>query len=115
MFTLTLSFTGSTQAHEDRNLARKLTPAERKEKKLQKLVGDAQEGEATLVSVYRVRRLKSPQMRFKVHVNAEVRPPVPHFIGLDIWVWSMCTNLSAWDRLLPQTAKSKGRSAEGWH
>eukprot|EP00884_Botryococcus_braunii_P015893 jgi/Botrbrau1/2988/Bobra.0026s0049.2 len=59
------------QAHEDRNLARKLTPMEKKEKKLKKLLGDAEAGVATMVSVYRVRFLSTPQLRFKVSVNAE--------------------------------------------
>lgn len=61
------------QAHDDRNLARKLTPTERKEKKMKKLLGDAEAGVATMVSVYRVGTLSSPQLRFKVSVNAEVR------------------------------------------
>ena len=41
------------QAHDDRNEARKLTPAERREKKHAKLVGEL--GPDTLVAVYRVR------------------------------------------------------------
>lgn len=61
------------QAHDDRNLARKLTPMERKEKKMKKLLGDAEAGVATMVSVYRIGSLSSPQLRFKVSVNAEVR------------------------------------------
>jgi hypothetical protein len=40
------------QAHDDRNEARKLTPSERREKKLTKLIGEA--GPDTLVAVYRV-------------------------------------------------------------
>lgn len=63
----------ASQAHEDRNLANKKTPAERREKKIEKLVGAATEGEATPVSVYRVNRLESKQHRFKVRINAEVR------------------------------------------
>ncbi|KAK9829066.1 hypothetical protein WJX72_003724 [[Myrmecia] bisecta] len=59
------------QAHDDRNLSRKLTPAERKEKKMNKLVGEAGEGSAELVSVYCVRDLSHPQNKFKVRVNAE--------------------------------------------
>ncbi len=65
------------QAHGDRNLARKLTPAERSEKKRRKLLGDAAEGEAPTVSVYRLARLASKQHRFKVHRNAEVRALLP--------------------------------------
>lgn len=60
------------QAHEDRNLANKLTPAERREKKIRKLTGAAEEAEAMHVSVYRVKDLSHPQNRFKVKVNAEV-------------------------------------------
>ena len=61
------------QAHDDRNLARQLTPAEKKEKKTRKLLGAAAEGEACPVSVYRIGSLASAQNRFKVRVNAEVR------------------------------------------
>ena len=61
------------QAHDDRNLARQLTPAEKKEKKTRKLLGAAAEGEACPVSLYRIGSLASPQNRFKVRVNAEVR------------------------------------------
>lgn len=60
------------QAHEDRNLARKLTPAEKKEKKLKKLVGEANEGDAPQVAVYRVQDLANRQHQFKVRVNAQV-------------------------------------------
>lgn len=56
------------QAHDDRNLARKLTPQERREKKLNKLVGDV--APETLVSVYRVESLAKPQHRYKVDINA---------------------------------------------
>ena len=75
---------GWVQAHKDRNLARKLTPAERKEKKHVKLVGAAGEGEAPTVAVYAVDRLAKPPHRFKVRANAEVarRPAflVPFFL-----------------------------------
>ncbi|GIM15975.1 hypothetical protein Vretimale_18646 [Volvox reticuliferus] len=87
-------------AHEDRNLARKLTPAERRDKKLRKLFGatavesgaadvgargpGAKRGAAAaaataaaaaagvdiICSVYRVGRLTDPQHRFKVDANA---------------------------------------------
>lgn len=57
------------QAHTDRNLARKLTPAERKEKKAKKLFDDANTLE-TLVSVYRVLDLSHPPTRYKVDKNA---------------------------------------------
>lgn len=58
------------QAHTDRNLARKLTPAERREKKEKKLFDDPSTLE-TIVSVYRVNDLSHPQTRFKVDVNAQ--------------------------------------------
>ncbi|KAG0569474.1 hypothetical protein KC19_6G093400 [Ceratodon purpureus] len=57
------------QAHTDRNLARKLTPAERKEKKAKKLFDDANTLE-TIVSVYRVLDLSHPPTRYKVDKNA---------------------------------------------
>lgn len=87
-------------AHEDRNLARKLTPAERRDKKLRKLFGvaaveagvtevagagkkggaaaaaaasgaaAAAAGVDLVCSVYRVGRLTDPQHRFKVDANA---------------------------------------------
>lgn len=60
------------QAHEDRNLASKLTPAERREKKIKKLTGAAGEGEAKPVSVYRVNSATTPQQHFKIRANAEV-------------------------------------------
>lgn len=59
------------QAHEDRNLANKLTPAERREKKVRKLTGAASEGEALSVSVYRVNSATTPQQNFKIRANAE--------------------------------------------
>ncbi|KAL3131502.1 U4/U6-U5 snRNP complex subunit prp3 [Trebouxia sp. C0009 RCD-2024] len=59
------------QAHEDRNLARKLTPAEKKEKKLKKLVGEANEGDAPQVALYKVQDLSNRQHQFKVRVNAQ--------------------------------------------
>jgi U4/U6 small nuclear ribonucleoprotein PRP3 len=58
------------QAHIDRNVARKLTPAERREKKERKLF-DEQNGPETIVSVYRINDLSHPQTRFKVDVNAQ--------------------------------------------
>ncbi|MCO5602156.1 hypothetical protein L7F22_056284 [Adiantum nelumboides] len=57
------------QAHIDRNLARKLTPAERRKKKERKLFDDPNTLE-TIVSVYKVNDLSHPQTRFKVDVNA---------------------------------------------
>lgn len=63
------------QAHDDRNLARKLTPAEKKEKKHNKLVGQAAETDAPTVNVYRVASLADPRHSFKVRVNADVSAP----------------------------------------
>ena len=61
------------QAHDDRNLARKLTPAEKKEKKERKLTGQAFDADAPLVRVYRVTSLADRKHRYLVSVNAEVR------------------------------------------
>ncbi|GJS89792.1 RDM16-like protein isoform X1 [Tanacetum coccineum] len=58
------------QAHVDRNIARKLTPAERREKKERKLFDDNNTLE-TIVCVYKVNDLSHPQTRFKVDVNAQ--------------------------------------------
>lgn len=57
------------QAHADRNTMRKLTPAERREKKERKLFEDPYTLE-TLVSVYKIRDLSDPKARFKVDMNA---------------------------------------------
>uniref|UniRef100_A0A7S3UEB9 Uncharacterized protein n=1 Tax=Picocystis salinarum TaxID=88271 RepID=A0A7S3UEB9_9CHLO len=57
------------RAHEDRNLARQLTPAEKREKKLKKMF-DSDVPNETHVAVFRIRRLDNPQHRFKVDVNA---------------------------------------------
>lgn len=58
------------QAHVDRNIARKLTPAERREKKERKLFDDPNTLE-TIVSVYKITDLSHPQTRFKVDINAQ--------------------------------------------
>eukprot|EP01018_Ginkgo_biloba_P038063 Gb_36855 [translate_table: standard] len=58
------------QAHVDRNIARKLTPAERREKKERKLFEDPNTLE-TIVSVYKINDLSHPQTRFKVDINAQ--------------------------------------------
>ncbi|KAM0842956.1 hypothetical protein ACQ4PT_058016 [Festuca glaucescens] len=58
------------QAHVDRNIARKLTPAERREKKERKLFDDPNTLD-WIVCVYRIRDLSHPQTRFKVDVNAQ--------------------------------------------
>ncbi|CAA2997651.1 RDM16-like isoform X3 [Olea europaea subsp. europaea] len=58
------------QAHIDRNVARKLTPAERREKKERKLFDDQSMLE-TIVSVYKINDLSHPKARFKVDINAQ--------------------------------------------
>lgn len=55
--------------HEMRNLARKLTPAERKEKKRKKLVEDT--SRQVHVAVFRVKDFSYGKLRFKVDVNAQ--------------------------------------------
>ncbi|CAN6485885.1 unnamed protein product [Victoria cruziana] len=57
------------QAHVDRNIARKLTPAERRDKKEKKLFDE--NVLETIVSVYKINDLSHPQTRFKVDVNAQ--------------------------------------------
>ena len=57
------------QAHIDRNTARKLTPAERREKKERKLFDDPNTVE-TIVSVYKINDLSHLQTRFKVDIFA---------------------------------------------
>lgn len=59
------------EAHEDRNLARQLTPAERKEKKLRKMFDDASGNTETHVRVYRIESLKNPKHKFRVDINAQ--------------------------------------------
>lgn len=59
------------QAHVDRNIARKLTPSERREKKERKLFDDPTTTVETIVCVYKIRDLSHPQTRFKVDVNAQ--------------------------------------------
>ncbi|KAL9327838.1 hypothetical protein ACSQ67_002841 [Phaseolus vulgaris] len=58
------------QAHIDRNIARKLTPAELREKKERKLFDDPNSLE-TIVSLYRINDLSHPKARFRVDVNAQ--------------------------------------------
>ena len=63
-------------AHDDRNLARMLTPAERRQKKCDKLIldkGGVEGGAApvTQVAVYKVGDLSIPQLKFKVEMNAK--------------------------------------------
>ena len=56
------------QAHEDRNLARKLTPAERREKKMRKMF-DPENG--LFSAVFKIKSLRNPQHKFKINVNAD--------------------------------------------
>ncbi|KAI3964323.1 hypothetical protein MKW92_015187 [Papaver armeniacum] len=58
------------QAHIDRNIARKLTPAERREKKVKKLFDDPNTLEK-IVSVYKIDDLSHLQTRYKVNANAQ--------------------------------------------
>ena len=58
------------QAHQDRNLARMLTPAERREKKMRKLLGNDAAGEVHM-HVYRVEDMSNTKNKFKVDVNAQ--------------------------------------------
>ncbi|KAI3964324.1 hypothetical protein MKW92_015188 [Papaver armeniacum] len=58
------------QAHIDRNIARKLTPAERREKKVKKVFDDPNKLEK-IVSVYKISDLSHPQNQYKVNVNAQ--------------------------------------------
>ncbi|GBF89299.1 hypothetical protein Rsub_02176 [Raphidocelis subcapitata] len=56
-------------AHDDRNVARMLTPAERRDKKARRLFDES--GIEALTAVYRVEDLSNGQHRFKVDVNAK--------------------------------------------
>lgn len=74
-------------AHDDRNIARMLTPAERRDKKLRKLLGRPAPGAAAggedgddagpagpvdvQVALYKVGDLTAPQLSFKVVMNAK--------------------------------------------
>ncbi|XP_045806622.1 protein RDM16-like isoform X2 [Trifolium pratense] len=58
------------QAHIDRNIARKLTPAEQREKKKRKLFDDSNTPDR-LVALYRINDLSHPQTRIKVDRNAQ--------------------------------------------
>ena len=59
------------QAHADRNLANKLTPSEKKEKKERKLFDEEGIGGGSVATVFRLRHLRHAQTRFKVDVNAQ--------------------------------------------
>ncbi|CAL9246215.1 unnamed protein product, partial [Arabidopsis halleri] len=60
------------QAHMERNVARKLTPAEKREKKERKLFDDPTTVVETILSVYKInKKLSHPKTRFKVEMNAK--------------------------------------------
>ena len=56
--------------HEERNQARKLTPAQRKEKKKRKLLNDPTGG-GVPVTVYRVAEIPDKQKLYKIDINAQ--------------------------------------------
>lgn len=56
-------------SHEMRNLAGKLTPAERKQKTIRKLQEDT--SRQVHIAVFRVNNFSNPKHRFKVDVNAQ--------------------------------------------
>ncbi|CAJ2630446.1 unnamed protein product [Trifolium pratense] len=58
------------QAHVDRNIARKLTPSEQREKKKRKLFDDSNTPDR-LVALYKINNLSHPQTRIKVDLNAQ--------------------------------------------
>jgi U4/U6 small nuclear ribonucleoprotein PRP3 len=60
------------QKHEEMNAARKLTPGERKAKKVKKLQEDTA-GSGVHVAVYRVLELGNPAKKFKLETNAKQR------------------------------------------
>ena len=69
------------QAHDDRNLARKLTPAERREKKIRKLLrDDTSEAGEVFTHVYRIENMRNVKNKFKVDVNAQEN----HLTGIGI-------------------------------
>jgi hypothetical protein len=51
--------------------ARKLTPAEKREKKMRKLFDDASTSGETQVHVYRVESMANPKNKFRVDINAQ--------------------------------------------
>ncbi|KAL5019959.1 hypothetical protein ScPMuIL_002851 [Solemya velum] len=57
------------RAHEETNLARKLTTDQRREKKIKKMTEDTSLG--VHVSVYRIKDLTNPAKKFKIEANAK--------------------------------------------
>lgn len=60
-------------AHEDRNLSRMLTPAEKREKKLKKMFEEENgvKDSENVVTAYKITRLENKQSRFKIDINAK--------------------------------------------
>ena len=56
-------------AHNDRNLARKLTKTEKRDKKIRKMFDD--NGMEVITAVYRVTDLSHAKRRFQVEINAQ--------------------------------------------
>ena len=72
------------EAHEDRNLARQLTPAEKKEKKRRKMFDDTTgDTGQTHIRVYRIESLANPKHRFRVDINAQEN----HLTGTSFFGW----------------------------
>jgi len=63
--------------HEERNLARKLTPAQRREKKRRKMLNDPSGG-GTPVTLYRIHTVPNKQKLYKIDINAQQN----HLTGL---------------------------------
>ncbi len=70
--------------HEEQNEARKLTDAERAAKKKRKIMEDTSTG--VHVSVYRVKDLSDPAVKFKVEANCNQL----HMTGIVV----LCKNLN---------------------
>ena len=71
--------------HEERNAARKLTPAERKAKKHRKLTNDPSGG-GTPVSLYRLDQMPTQQKLYKIDKNAQQN----HLTGLMVLMEEAC-------------------------
>jgi len=56
--------------HEERNLARKLTPQQRREKKRRKMLNDPTGGGAP-VTLYRIHQMPNKQKLYKIDINAQ--------------------------------------------
>jgi U4/U6 small nuclear ribonucleoprotein PRP3 len=69
--------------HEMRNMARKLTPAERKDKMKKKQERDADE--AIWVALFCVGSLDNPKVRFKIDINAQQTMLTGQALMVDDW------------------------------